>query len=53
MILEKYIAKKINSEGNHKKSSPAVKIATIGVALGVATMILALAIVIGFKNRVD
>ena len=52
MILEKYIAKKINSEGNHKKSSPAVKIATIGVALGVATMILALAIVIGFKNRV-
>ena len=52
MILEKYIAKKINSEGNHKKSSPAVKIATIGVALGIATMILALAIVIGFKNRV-
>ena len=52
MILEKYIAKKINSEGNHKKSSPAVKIATIGVALGVATMILALAIVVGFKNRV-
>lgn len=52
MILEKYIAKKINSEGNHKKSSPAVKIATIGVALGIATMILALAIVIGFKNQV-
>ena len=52
MILEKYIAKKINSEENHKNSSPAVKIATIGVALGVATMILALAIVIGFKNRV-
>ena len=52
MILEKYIAKKINSEGNQKKSSPAVKIATIGVALGVATMILALAIVVGFKNRV-
>ena len=52
MILEKYIARKINSEGNHKKSSPAVKIATIGVALGIATMILALAIVIGFKNQV-
>ncbi len=52
MILEKYIAKKINTEGNHKKSTPAVKIATVGVALGIATMILALAIVIGFKNSV-
>lgn len=52
MILEKYIAKKINSEGNHKKSSPAVNIATVGVALGVAAMILALAVVIGFKNQV-
>lgn len=53
MILARYIAKKFNFEGTQKKSSPAIKIATIGVALGVAAMILALAIVIGFKNKVS
>lgn len=56
MNLEFFIAKKVyfnkSKKGNKNVSTPAVKIAVGGVALAVATMILAVAIVFGFKNEV-
>ena len=39
-------------EGNRQVSPPAVRIAFVGVALGLAVMILSVAIVIGFKKEV-
>ncbi|MBD8387203.1 ABC transporter permease [Dysgonomonas sp. BGC7] len=55
MNLELFIAKRIHFGGNKgekKASSPAIKIAIAGVAIGLAAMILALSIVIGFKKEV-
>ena len=55
MNLELFIAKRIHfskGEGEKKASSPAIKIAIAGVAIGLAAMILALSIVIGFKKEV-
>ena len=50
MGLELFIAKRLRfSEGG---TPPAVRIAMIGIALGLAVMILAVAIVIGFKKEV-
>lgn len=48
------MARKIHFTGDHKQkiSSPAIKIATAGIALGLATMILAISIVVGFKNEI-
>ncbi|MDL2256621.1 ABC transporter permease [Bacteroidales bacterium OttesenSCG-928-I14] len=49
-----FIAKRIISgkEGGGSLSSPAIRVATISMALGLTIMILALAIVIGFKREV-
>lgn len=55
MNLELFIAKRIHfgkSQGEKRASSPAIKIAIAGVAIGLAAMILALSIVIGFKIEV-
>lgn len=54
MNLEYFIAKRIHLGGNNLKkiSSPAIKIAITGIALGLATMILAVCIVIGFKKEI-
>lgn len=55
MNLELFIAKRIhfNSEKGEKRvSSPAIKIAVAGVAIGLAAMILSLSIVVGFKTEV-
>ncbi len=54
MNLEYFIAKKIHfgNEGEKRVSPPAVRIATIGVALGLVVMILSVAIVIGFKKEI-
>ena len=55
MNLPLFIAKRIHfsKEQNKKKvSKPAVRIALGGIALGLAVMILSLAIVVGFKNEV-
>jgi lipoprotein-releasing system permease protein len=55
MNLELFIARRIHfgkGEGEKKASSPAIKIAIAGVAIGLAAMILALSIVIGFKKEV-
>lgn len=50
-----FIARKIHfsSQNNERKvSKPAVRIALCGIALGLAVMIIALAVVVGFKNEV-
>ncbi len=54
MNLELFIAKKIHfgEEAGRKATPPAIRIATIGIALGLAVMILSVAIVIGFKKEV-
>lgn len=55
MKFELFIARNIyfNGDSAAKRLSPAVKIATAGVALGLAVMLLSVAIVIGFKNEVS
>ncbi len=53
MNLELYIAKRLRTgEKNSSLSTPSVRIATIGVALGLAVMILSVAIITGFKQQV-
>jgi len=51
--LEYFIAKRIHfQQGKKNVSRPAVRIATIGIALGLAVMIISVAVVIGFKNEI-
>jgi len=51
--LEYFIAKRIHfQQGKKNVSRPAVRIATIGIALGLAVMIIAIAVVIGFKEQI-
>lgn len=54
MNLELFIARKIHwgKEGDREVTPPAVCIAMVGIALGLAVMILSVAIVIGFKKEV-
>ena len=53
MSLEFFIAKRIHFQQSRKNvSRPAVRIATIGIALGLAVMIIAIAVVIGFKEQI-
>jgi len=51
--LEYYIAKRIHfQQGKKNVSRPAVRIATIGIALGLAVMLITVAVVIGFKQEI-
>ncbi len=54
MNLEFFIAKRIYFNDDRKKQAakPAIRIATIGMALGLVIMIVALAVVMGFKREV-
>lgn len=53
MNLELYIARRLRTgDGNSRLSAPSVRIATIGIALGLTVMILAVAIITGFKQEV-
>lgn len=54
MNLELFIAKRIHfsKEQGREVTPPAVRMAIIGIALGLAVMILSVAIVIGFKKEV-
>ena len=49
-----FIAKRIfNSQGNERKvSRPAIMIATAGVAIGLAVMLVTLSVVLGFKHTI-
>lgn len=55
MKLHLFIAKRIYSdnEGDKKVSRPAILIAMAGVAIGLATMIITVAVVVGFKSEVQ
>lgn len=54
MNVSLYIARKIHfsQEGGQEATPPAVRIAMIGIALGLAVMLLSVAIVVGFKKEV-
>lgn len=53
MSFEFYIAKRIHfQQGRKNISRPAVRIATIAIALGLAVMIIALSVVLGFKQQI-
>ena len=54
MNFELFIAKRIHfsKEGNRQATPPVVRIAMIGIALGLTVMILSVAIVIGFKKEI-
>ena len=49
-----FIAKKIYSDQGDKRkvSRPAIRIATIGVAIGLAVMIVTVGVVLGFKQSI-
>lgn len=53
-MLSHFLAKRIYSDsGDTKKVSlPAVRIATLGMAIGLAVMIVSVAVVLGFKNSI-
>ncbi|MED9996494.1 MAG: FtsX-like permease family protein [Paludibacteraceae bacterium] len=57
MSLAHFIAKRIHFNPASKKgknvSKPAVRIATIGIALGLAVMLVSIAVVTGFKNEIS
>ena len=54
MNLPFFIAKRIYSDQGDKRmvSRPAIRIATIGVAIGLAVMIVTVAVVLGFKHTI-
>lgn len=54
MNLPFYIARKIygNDDGSHKVSRPAIRIATLGVAIGIAVVLVSVAVVLGFKHTI-
>ena len=55
MSLSLFIARRIyrESDGGKQVSRPAVLIAMAGIAIGLAVMIIAVAVVIGFKSDRD
>ena len=54
MNLPLFIAKRIYSDqgDRHKVSRPAIRIATVGVAIGLAVMIITVSVVMGFKHTI-
>lgn len=54
MSVVTFIANRFNREerNNKKMSRPAVRIAIIGIALGLAVMLLSIAVIVGFKREV-
>jgi lipoprotein-releasing system permease protein len=54
MSLELFIARKIyfSKRKGKQATPPAVRIAMIGIALGLAVMMLSIAIIVGFKQEV-
>ena len=54
MSLPLFIAKRIYSDQGvrHKVSRPAIQIATLGVAIGLAVMLITVSVVLGFKHTI-
>ena len=56
MSFERFIARRIyadRTEDGERFSRPAIRIALLGVAIGVAVMLMSLAVVLGFKHEVS
>lgn len=53
MNLPLFISGKLSLSSDGRKSSPAVKVATVAVTLSVSVMIVAIAIVTGFKKEIS
>ena len=53
MTFPLFIARRIfGQEGEHDVSIPAIRIATIGVAIGLAVMIITVSVILGFKHTI-
>ena len=54
MNLPYFLARRIYSDNDNKRkvSKPAIRIATIGVAVGLAVMIISVCVVLGFKHAI-
>lgn len=54
MLFERFIARRFSRElsGGEEMSRPAIRIAITGIALGLAVMIISIAVVVGFKREV-
>ena len=55
MNFELFLARKVHfskTAGNRQATPPAIRVAMIGIAMGLATMIIAVAIIIGFKKEI-
>ncbi len=55
MSIELFIAKRIfrgDKQNDKRVSSPAIRVAITGIALGLAVMLVAVCIIVGFKNEV-
>ena len=55
MSFERFIAKRIYAQTDEKRqiSRPAIRIALIGIIIGMAVMIVSIAVVMGFKSQVS
>ena len=55
MSLEYFIAKRLffKTEDQKQVSRPAVRIATLGIATGLAVMLISVSVVVGFKRQVE
>ena len=53
-MLPLFLARKIygSDDKNQKVSKPAIRIATLGVAIGLAVMIITVGVVYGFKHSI-
>lgn len=54
MNLSLFLSKRIYAKGDNKKkvSRPAIRIATLGVAIGLAVMLISVSVVVGFKHTI-
>jgi len=51
--LEYFIAKRISGSGTEVFSKPVIRVSIISIALGLAVMLISVAIVVGFKNTIS
>jgi lipoprotein-releasing system permease protein len=51
--LEYFIAKRISQKGNEVFSGPVIRVSILSISLGLAVMLLSIAIVMGFKNTIS
>ncbi len=53
MNLEYFIANRISNKGKESFSGPVIRVSILSISLGLAVMILSIAIVVGFENTIS